>query len=323
MAVEIGVAANHVDLYNKLVTFLTSNSELVAQGRNWQVAWSAAQASYPYAPGHDTSGIVLKGPGNAALDEVFVGMFLTEDPNDDRYGMWFSANQGIIASNTQYNAHFNSVRAMHVPLFNQAMPYWFVANGRRFIVVAKISTTYVACYEGLFLPYATPDEYPYPMVSSGCAGSGRRWSDEYSAHTHFCMPQHGSPSSNYQPLSTHSTASTDGRMFVMNPAGVWTAFDNTRSGLRVFPWASSSGTTPDFHATQQTLIGGGHMLTPATLLAQHSHLRGTIGVLEGVFHVPGFGNAVENLITVGGVDHLVVQNMFRTGFTDYWALRLE
>ena len=34
-------------------------------------------------------------------------------------------------------------------------------------------------------------------------------------------------------------------------------------------------------------------------------------------------NAAENLITVGGVDHLVVQNVYRTSVRDYWALRLS
>jgi hypothetical protein len=45
--------------------------------------------------------------------------------------------------------------------------------------------------------------------------------------------------------------------------------------------------------------------------------------LEGVYHVSGFNNAAENLITGGGVDHLVVQNVYRTSVRDYWALRLS
>lgn len=317
MAVEIGTATDHVDLYNKLYTFLTSNADLVAAGQNWTLAWSHPSASYPYAPGQTTSDIVLKGPGNAGLDQVFVGMRLVEDLNNDRQGMWFSGCQGLIETNTAYSAHFNSVRPMHVPLYDQATPYWFVANGRRFIVVAKISTTYVACYEGLFLPYATPEEYPYPMISSGCSATQRRWSDEDIAHTHFCMP-YDNWTSTYYNHPTGIPDTVDGRLYFMTPGGVWVGANNRRTDIHVFPWVSAS-----FVSTQQTLLGGGHMLTPATLLAFDQKITATVGVLEGVFHVPGFGNAAENLVNVGGVDHLVVQNMFRTDFTDYWALRLE
>ena len=35
-----------------------------------------------------------------------------------------------------------------------------------------------------------------------------------------------------------------------------------------------------------------------------------------------FANAAENLITVGGLDHLVVQNVYRSDFGDYWAMSL-
>ena len=47
-----------------------------------------------------------------------------------------------------------------------------------------------------------------------------------------------------------------------------------------------------------------------------------LGEMEGCYCVPGYANAVENIISVGGVDHLVVQDVFRTGYSDYWALKL-
>ena len=47
-----------------------------------------------------------------------------------------------------------------------------------------------------------------------------------------------------------------------------------------------------------------------------------LGEMEGCYCVPGYANAVENIINVGGVDHLVVQDVFRTGYSDYWALKL-
>ena len=47
-----------------------------------------------------------------------------------------------------------------------------------------------------------------------------------------------------------------------------------------------------------------------------------LGEMDGCFAVPGYANAAENIVTVGGVNHLVVQDVFRTGYSDYWALRL-
>ena len=317
MAYASGTATDHVDLYNKLLDFLTSNADLVNAGEEWSVAWEHPDASYPYSAGQAGSDTVLRGPGAAGADEIYVGMRLDADAANDLFGMWFAGAQGVVASSVDYSDHVNSARPMHMPLFDQAMPYWFVANGRRFIVVVKISTTFAACYNGLFLPYATPTEYPYPMISSGCSGTARRWSDENAAHSHFCMPWNSDPSNNYSGI----TAAEDARTQVMSPSGEWVFFDNRRDGYAVFPWRGGNGSV-DFVHSQRALFGGDHMLYPATLVSTGSRLRGTLGVFEGVFHVTGFGNAAENILTIGGVDHLVVQNLFRTGFTDYWALRL-
>lgn len=319
MAYEIGTATDHVDLYNKLFTFLTSHADLVATGQAWELAWEHPQASYPYSPGAAGSDVMLKGPGAAGNDEIYVGMRLDADASNDQFGIWFAGAQGVVPSSESYSAHVNSADPMHMPVFDLSTPYWFVANGRRFVVVAKISTTFVAAYEGLFLPYATPLEYPYPMVSSGCSRTARRWSDEADQHTHFCMPWDGRTITyTYENV----TSAEDGRTRVMSPSGEWVLFNNRRDNYSIFPWRAGGGSV-DFVGTQRALFGGSHMLYPATLVSTGSRLRGTLGVFEGVFHCAGFGNAAENIITVDGADHLVVQNMFRTGFTDYWALALQ
>lgn len=325
MAVEIGTASNHVDLYNRLYNFLTSNADLVAAGQNWTRVWGGPP---PY-PAHPESGgpsdILLKGPGSAGTDNIYVGMRLTENPDTDDFGMWLAGAQGVVPTAESYFSHINSAPTMHVPLFNQATPYWFVANGRRFVVVAKVSTTFVAFYQGFFLPYATPLEYPYPMISSGCSRRQKRWSDENPGHTHFCMPNISRWDDQQGNLSYPDYGSypeNDGLLRVMSPSGEWVMFDNAYDAYKIFPWAAPSGQTA-FTYGQRTLFGGNHMLYPATLVSTGSRMRGTLGVLEGVFHCTGFGNSAENIITVNGVDHLVVQNMFRTGFKDYWALALE
>lgn len=317
MAFETGTATDHVDMYNRLYDFLTANTDLMNAGQNWSLAWNQPGASYPYAAGQTNSDIVLKGPGNAGLDEVYVGLRLDADTNADRFGIWFAGCQGVVTANPAFDQHVNSASAMHMPLADFAMDYWFVADGRRFVVVAKVSTVFVSAYEGLFLPYATPQEYPYPMISSGCSRQAKRWSDENAGHTHFCMPYHPRSYEDYDSYSYD-----EGLLRVMSPSGEWVLFNNRSSNYVVFPWTSANGGV-SFTGSQVSLLGGSQLLTPASLVGDGSRLNGALGVLDGVFHVTGFGNAAENLVNIDGTDYLVVQNMFRTGFTDYWALRLD
>jgi hypothetical protein len=48
----------------------------------------------------------------------------------------------------------------------------------------------------------------------------------------------------------------------------------------------------------------------------------TYGELDGIFATSGYLQAVLNTITVNGISHLVVQNVFRTSKADYFAVRL-
>ena len=74
MAVEIGTATDHVDLFNKLYTFLTANADLVGAGQQWERITSVGQVP-PFTASQGTSGagdegdttgaVMLKGPGLA------------------------------------------------------------------------------------------------------------------------------------------------------------------------------------------------------------------------------------------------------------------
>jgi hypothetical protein len=47
------------------------------------------------------------------------------------------------------------------------------------------------------------------------------------------------------------------------------------------------------------------------------------GALEGICYITGFDNTVENTLTINGVDYVVMQDVYRTGFPDYYAMRLD
>jgi hypothetical protein len=42
-----------------------------------------------------------------------------------------------------------------------------------------------------------------------------------------------------------------------------------------------------------------------------------------VYYVSGFNNAVENTLTISGTPYVVIQDVYRTGFNAYYALRLD
>lgn len=46
------------------------------------------------------------------------------------------------------------------------------------------------------------------------------------------------------------------------------------------------------------------------------------GELDGVFGVTGFGQSAENTVTINGIPHLVVPDVFRGGKANFHAVRL-
>jgi hypothetical protein len=205
-------------------------------------------------------------------------------------------------------------------LWNSTIPYWFVVNARRIIVVAKVSTTYQALYMGFFLPYATPSQYPYPLLIAG------------SSINNGGQPLYNSVNGTANNLwgSTFNTISNSSRypLCYRTPGGVWSVLDHgaaSNSGINqnvqnirgLRPWVDT-----DLDLQRATIDGSG-VLIPVEIQHRLSAVdRGRFGELEGVYGIPGFGQAPESIITYGGNDHLVVPNVFRSGLTDLAAIKL-
>lgn len=334
MAFATGTATDHVDLWTKLRAFLTTNSDLVAAGENWEVVWQA-----PSGAPNETD-VVLRGPGLAEQDTVYVGMRRGMDALADSYWMELRGMAGINPAATTYSGHINPSREVRMFTDIGSMTYWFVANGRRFIVVLKISTVFEACYAGFFLPYSLPTTYPYPMFIGGSAGpknlnlvgnannnsrSPINWRDQAENHRHFISPQ-----------SWEAADDLDSSAVMLSPQGEWLSVSAIPNGrpdpVGVLPdrGLNALGSTTvlsGFHFDppfwQQRVIsclGGDAPMMPVTLV-QRSPADQTWGILDGVYRCQGFENSAENIIAEGGVDHLVVQNVYRTTLNDYWAMQ--
>lgn len=345
MAYITGTAADHTALWNTLLDFLQNNASLVTAGQAWTKVWEAAPSNE----------VVLKGPGLSGTEEVFVAMKRVDAARvPDESEIYISACTGVIATATSYLGHVNSMsRPPRTFLSSSPMQYWMVANGRRFVVVIKISTIYQAMYGGFFLPYGSPTQYPYPMFVGGSTGF-EGYSTAYrvdswregaqAAYSHFVYP-----------LSVNSSGSWyDSPAMMLRPEGTWLAgtylqtesvnsFDRFLVGPRatcsylasdspVDTWSSDyesiSGRLGSEVIRSKIMTGLNNEipLTPVTLFRANrtsSPEPITFGVLDGVYVAAGVGNFAENIVTIGGVDHLVVPNVMRTGTLEYWALGLE
>ncbi len=311
MAYETGTATSYTDLIAKIITFLTTNADLVLAGKGWTDLGAASG---------QTSGTWLKGPGLSGTEEIFVGIQAVADVPNDIYNIQIAGAQGFNAA-SGWVAQVGKGPDTYMACWNAATPYWIVANGQRFVVVAKVSTTYHAMYAGKILPYGTPTQYPYPAFIGGESVSLLRWSDTTVGNRHFVDP--GS-----------SSSATDSGCNLCFPDGGWQYFCNWLNssgndslatvGRSIWPYAgSSNGSTlvDDRLREMRDNIDGSYTLLPL-ILSSETPSRQVFGELDGCHWVSGYNNAAENIVTIAGQNYLVVQNIFRTNRWNYWALKL-
>lgn len=263
---------------------------------------------------------VVKGPGTAGNDEIYVNLQTVSSVQSDAYNIRISYSVG-------YNPLLNNVdqpgvgEAHYFLGWNQVTPYWFVASGRCLKVIGKISTTYSNMYGGFFLPYALPSEFPYPVIAGANSIDNIRWSDRSYKNSSFWNPSFA-----LRTDSTYGTCltmrRTDGSIgYFFNYAETVPSTYQARGVT--YPYAygatyrSETGLL-DF----RTAPDGSYALQPIVLTSPTNGIN-VFGELDGVFHVSGFNNASENIISLEGVDYLVVQSAFRTRASDYAAIRLE
>jgi hypothetical protein len=169
------------------------------------------------------------------------------------------------------------------------MTYWLVANGQRIVCVVKVESTYQVFYLGKFFPYATPGQYPYPVAvgSTLPTDSLTRYSD-----VNLSIPFKGARA----------------QMRIRQIVGTWIQPD-------AWPW--NSGTL--VAGSNFRDLNGDFPMLPVVLNDAGPNVYGE---LDGVFFVPGFGNAAENIVVAGGDNYLVVPDVYRNGVRDYFAMRL-
>lgn len=229
--------------------------------------------------------LILKGNGYTGTEEIYVGVRTYQDASADYYNLCVATFTGYVPSNT-----FDTqpgIRLSGVPAHNKRIDYWLTVNPQRIACCMKVGTpVYEHFYIGKFFPYARPSQYPYPIVCAGMlnGATATRFSD--AAHS---MPYKGNRVNLGMRFNT----------------GVYLTPET-------HPWNNNylAGTT------QLRDTNDSYPLLPVIL----NDANGIYGELDGIRYISGFNNVVENTC---GSDWVVMQDVSRTGFTDYIALKLD
>lgn len=232
--------------------------------------------------------LILKGAGLSGTEEIFVGFRTYQDANADYYNLLAGVFTGYVAGNsfdTQPGARLSGV-----PAHNQRIDYWLTLNGQRIVLAMKVGTpVYESCYVGKCLPYGRPSQYPYPVVCGGMLMGA--------AAVRFSETTHGIPYKGNR--ANMALRSNDGWLQVY-----------------CYPWQNSVLAS----TTQLRDTGDIYHLLPVELNDNSANLW---GALDGIYYISGFNNATENTLTIDGVTYVVIQDVARTGHTDYYAMRLD
>lgn len=320
MAFEIGTASHAADLLLKLEKFLTTNPTLVAAGQQWESLKD--NTVEPYNNDYDLNALdsfVLQrcfvGRGMDGQDRIYVPMGMGISKTRPSYTLiaYLARTWTPTVSITNQFRQDRKIRTV-IALWEKPIPYWFFANGRRFMIVAKVGNTYMSMYCGFVLPCATDREYPYPHMVAGSTNNTN------SSHAITDIEKNGSfwipvkADFHSSEKSTSIMVSPEGRILYGSSPARGTGLGNDVEQFVLSPYVNNSyrGKTYD----------NNYVLSPIGL-HQIQNVYNMLGWLDGAFYVSGFENSPENILTVDGVKYICFPSSVGNDYNDWCAIRME
>lgn len=240
--------------------------------------------------------LLVEAPGYTGPDgdvPAFIGFRSYESVASDYYNITIAGMTGYVSANA-FTAQPGFIES-GIPTHNNRIDYWVTVNDRRVAFALKVGTpVYEHGYAGYILPYATPRQYPYPLFIGGMLTSN--------AATRFSDTTHA---------MYHKGNKASARLRFTS--GSWLQ-------PYIYPWGNTTlmaGSTSNY-STRPT-----DTTYPVVRAVLHDNSANVYGELEGVYAITGFNNAVENTLSIGGDDYVVFQDVGRTGFIDYYAMKLD
>ncbi len=266
---------------------------------------------------------VWKAPGNDGTSEIYVGAHHFRRVDADYFNWELAGFDGYNAASEWY-AQPNRQSGLYLPLVNSSIPYWFICNGRRVIVIAKVGSQYETAYMGLIDPYFTPGQLPYPLALGGSLAftspplwNSTTWKYTNASNNHRA-PTHSDPGSAFgsggSVLVSH--------LRLRKSDGSWAGFFASRNDDFLNAPSDEHWIWPyegDFNLLD-TDLDGGTARFPVVLMHNAPNVYGQ---LDGISAISGQGLTAESLLTTGPVSHLVVLNINRTDRNDFLAVGLD
>lgn len=305
----------------------SGHNDLLMALRNWlvgTVGWTELEAIVP-SPVSDTSRLeyTLRAPGATSGNEFFLWMKTNADVGNGAYGI-------EIRSHTDYDADLDiGSQEMVSPsiwynLWQNDINYWFYANHRRVIVVAKVNVSYVSMYAGLLRPFALPTQFTRPFYI-GASYSILAPHDVANSRNRFiadpgdlCAYYLNRDQNAWLKCNNHTGSSSDFQLNTSPVAVMWPhrsagSISNLGSASNA-DWSSKglSNIRPNANGERPQFMC--HLLSVTDKQA--------VGVLEGVYSVPGFGLTSEQEASYGSPASTfrMFQNVFRTTARDFMAI---
>ena len=299
MAYVTGTATNHLDLLAKLRDFVIT--------AGWEVVGGVAAGAVAHG-----DFVSLKGIGLGGTDQIFLTL---KAHTNDPAGIYSLQMRGHTAYNEAVPSDtppgLNSPW-VYLPLINDAVQYWFVANARRFIAVCKANNRYDVFYGGFILPEHLPSDWAYPVLIGGSASSLMAAASESVGHRNFW-------------------SCPSGCAYLFTPGATWRAMENHHSSTGGTLSPNNTLCSVDWHndlsfSNKARAIDNSPWLQEGRIVeyaVSTLDRRNFLGVYDGLLYTPSAGAVVEQIITHGGKDYLVVSNVFRNTDNSLAAVCLE
>ncbi len=255
-------------------------------------AAGASPATGTIVETRNSTEVIWKAPGLSASEELYMGVKTYQLVSSDFYNWAVSGFTGYVSTNN-FDTQPGTSGMIGTPLWNQAIPYWFVGDGQGVVVVAKIQNVYNSVVMGKMLPYATPGQWPYPMIVGGALTVAQK--DFRYDNTAYINWFKGNRE-NFKMRHVDGTWHTP-QVLVQEET------------ITIRNTITSSATADGYYGLHALVLSE---LSPPNVF----------GDVANLYMISGFNNAVENTIVVGGITYVVLRDATRTGFKDYVALKL-
>ena len=244
------------------------------------------------ASGHE---LIMRAPGLSGTEQIFWGIRSYHLVSGDYYNLLGGVFTGYVPGNT-FDTQPGAA-LVGCPAHNNRIDYWLSMNGQRIALGMKVGTpVFEHLYLGKFLPYSRPSQYPYPVIAGGMLAGAAAVRFSEITHDFYLRGNHA-------------------RGLLRTPGG-WI-------NMHCYPWGNAFLTSLDTPSTVQMQARDTEGQYPLLPVEIHDNSANLYGQLDGIFHVSGFNNAVENTLVIGGVTYVVMPSVARTGHADYYALRLD